>query len=59
MLNMYVRTFGYAISTVVEMEGPTDTFATMCAVKMLNFLGLSDIILQCDLVQSLNQVGRK
>ena len=48
MLGMYVRTFGYGVSTVVEKKGPTDTFATVWAVKMLNFLGLSDIILQCD-----------
>ena len=48
VLSMYVRTFGYGMSTVVEMKGPTDMFATMWAVKMLNFLGLSDIILQCD-----------
>ena len=48
MLSMYVRTFGYGMSTIVETKGPTDTFATMWAVKMLNFLGLSDIILQCD-----------
>ena len=47
-LSMYVRTFGYGRSTVVETKGPTDMFATMWAVKMLNFLGLSDIILQCD-----------
>ena len=36
------------MSTVVETKGPTDMFATMWAVKMLNFLRLSDIILQCD-----------
>ena len=48
VLSMYVRTFGYGMSTVVETKGPTDTFATMWAVKMLNFLGLSDIIQQCD-----------
>ena len=48
MLSMYVRTFGYGMSTVVETKGPTDMFATMWAVKMLNLLGLSDIILQCD-----------
>ena len=48
MLSMYVRTFGYGMSTVVETKGPTDMFATMWAVKMLNFRGLSDIILQCD-----------
>ena len=34
--------------TVVEMEGATDTFATMCEVKMSNFFGHADIILQCD-----------
>ena len=48
VLSMYVRTFGYGMSTVVETKGPTDMFATMWAVKILNFLGLSDIILQCD-----------
>ena len=48
VLSMYVRTFGYGMSTVVETKGPTDMFATLWAVKMLNFLGLSDIILQCD-----------
>ena len=36
------------MSTVVETKGPTDMFETMWAVKLLNFLGLSDIILQCD-----------
>ena len=48
VLSMHVRTFGYGMSTVVETKGPTDMFATMWAVKMLNFLELSDIILQCD-----------
>ena len=48
VLSMYVRTFGYGMSAVVETKGPTDMFATMWAVKMLNFLGLSDVILQCD-----------
>ena len=48
VLSMYVRTFGYGTSTVVETKGPTDMCATMWAVKMLNFLGLSDITLQCD-----------
>ena len=40
--NIWVR-----MSTVVEIKGPTHTFATVWAVKMLNFLGLADIILQC------------
>ena len=48
VLSMYVRTFGYGMSTVVDMKGPTDTYATVWAVKMLNCLGLSDIILQFD-----------
>ena len=48
VLSMYVRTFGYGMSTVVETKGPTDMFATMLAVKMPNFLGFSDIILQGD-----------
>ena len=48
VLSMYVRTFGYGMSTVVETKGPTDSYAITWAVKMLNFLGLSDIILQCD-----------
>ena len=52
VLSMYVR-IGYGMSTVVETKGPTDMYATMWAVKMLNFLGLSDIILQCDPESSL------
>ena len=59
MLSMYVRTFGYGMSTVVETKGPTDSYATTWAVKMLNFLGLSDIILQCDPEPPLIKVGRK
>ena len=43
VLSMYVRPFGYGMSTVVEMKGATDTFAAVWAVKMLNCLGLSDI----------------
>ena len=43
VLSMYVRTFGYGMSSVVEMKGPTDMFATMWAVNMFNFLGLSAI----------------
>ena len=46
--SMYVKTFGYGMSTVVEMKGATDTCAVFWAVKMLNCLGRSDIILQCD-----------
>ena len=48
VLSMYVRPFGYGMSTVVEMKGATDTFAAVWAVKMLNCLGLSDIIRLCD-----------
>ena len=55
VLSMYLRTFGYGMSTVVETKGPTDMFTTMWAVKMLNYLGLSDIILQCDPGPSLIQ----
>ena len=33
VLSLYVRTFGYGLSTVVEMKGPTDMFATVWAVK--------------------------
>ena len=47
-LSTCVRTFGYGMSAAVEMKGSTHTFATIWAVKMLNFLGLSDVILQCD-----------
>ena len=36
------------MSTVVATKNATDMFATMWAVKMMNFLGLSDIIPQCD-----------
>ena len=59
VLSMNVRTFGYGMSTVVETKGPTDMFATMWEVKMLKFLGLSDIILQCDPEPSLIKMGRK
>ena len=41
VLSMYVRTFGYGMSTVVEMKIPTDTFATVWAVKMLNLDSLT------------------
>ena len=58
VLSMYVRIFGYGMSRVVETKGPTDMFATMWAVKMVHFLGLSDIILQCDPEPSLIKMGR-
>ena len=29
VLSMYVKTFGYGMSTVVEMKGATDTFAVV------------------------------
>ena len=45
---MYVKTFGYGMSTVLEMKGATDTFAVVWAVTMLNCLGLTDIILLCE-----------
>ena len=49
---LYALTTGMAESqwcrTVLEMKGATDTFAAVWAVKMLNCLGLSDIILLCD-----------
>ena len=37
VLSMYVRTLGYGMSTVVEMKGLTDTFATRWAVKNVEF----------------------
>ena len=37
VLSMYVRTCGHGMSTVVDIEGPTDTFATMWAVKNVEF----------------------
>ena len=43
-----VKSFGCGTSTVVETKGATDTFAVTWRVKMLNCLGLSDIILQCE-----------
>ena len=55
VLSMYVRTLGYGMSKVAETKGPTDMFATVWAVKMLNFLGHSDIILQCDPEPSLKK----
>ena len=36
------------MSTVVETKCPTEMFATMWALKILIFFGLSDVILQCD-----------
>ena len=48
MLSMYVRAVGYGMSKIVGMKGPTDTFATVWAVQMLNILGFSDIVLQRD-----------
>ena len=47
------------IPTFVETKGPTDMFATMWTVKMLNFLGLSDIILQCDPGVITHKMSRK
>ena len=38
VLSMHVRTFGYGMSTVVEMKSATDTFAAVWAIKMLNCL---------------------
>ena len=35
------------MSTVVEMKSSTDMFATMWTLKLLTFLGLTDILLQC------------
>ena len=55
VLSMYVRPFGFGMSTVVEVKGPTDTFATVWAVQLLNFLGLSDGFLQCDPEPSLTE----
>ena len=48
VLSMFLKSFGYGTSTVVETKGTADTFAMTWRVKMLNCLGLSDIILQCD-----------
>ena len=38
VLRMYVRTFGYGMSTVVEMKSATDTFVAVWAVKVLSCL---------------------
>ena len=51
--SMYVNSFGYGTSTVVETKGATDTFAVTWGVKMLNCLRFSDIFLQCGLEPSL------
>ena len=48
VLSMYVKSFGYGTSTLVGSKGSTGTFAVTWRVKILNCLGLSDIILQCD-----------
>ena len=45
---MYVRTFGYGTSTVVETKGPTDIFRNSVGSENADFFGLSDIILHCD-----------
>ena len=37
VLSMYVRTFGYGMSTVVETKGPTDMFATMWGSENAEF----------------------
>ena len=34
VVSMYVRTFGYGMSTVVEMKGAMDTFAAVRAVNV-------------------------
>ena len=47
-LSMYVKSFGYGMSTGVESKGAGVAFAEMWAVKMLNSIGLSNIIMQCD-----------
>ena len=48
VLSTYVRTFGYGMSAAVEMKAQQTRSQQLWAVKMLNFLGLSDVILQCD-----------
>ena len=53
MLSMYVGSFGYGTSAVVETKGATETFA----VKMLNCRGLTDIIFRSR--TNTHQVGRK
>ena len=37
VLSMYVRTFGYGMSTVVETKGPTDMFATNVGSENVEF----------------------
>ena len=48
VLSMYVKSFGYGTSTVVDTKCITDTLAVTWGVKVLSCLGLSDIILPCD-----------
>ena len=48
VLSMCVKSFGYGTSTVVETKVATDTFGVAGRVKMMNCLGRSDIIWQCD-----------
>ena len=45
---MYVKSLGYGTATVIETNGATDTFAVKWELKMLNCLGLSDLIVQCN-----------
>ena len=46
VLSMYVKSFGYGTSAVVETKVATDTFVVTWGVNVLNCLGFSDIILQ-------------
>ena len=48
VLSMYVKSLEYGTSTVVETKGATDTFAMTWRMKMLDCLGPSDTILQCE-----------
>ena len=38
VLSMNERSFGFGMSTVVEMKGATDTFTTLWAVKNVELL---------------------
>ena len=54
---MYVGSFGYGTSAVVETKSATETFAVKWRVKLLNCLGLTDIILRSRTIT--HQVGRE
>ena len=48
VLSMYAKSLEYGMSTAVEKKSAVVEFAMIWAVQMLNSVGLSDVIRQCD-----------